>query len=103
MLDPKQAELQATIANSLQSNQLRPGEHTGDARRYLNAPLKWDLGAEVRKAAFTLQNQSMANKVRTTWLGPVSCFRPIIVVIVKPRTRAWPTLTLNLTLTSPSS
>eukprot|EP00619_Florenciella_sp_RCC1007_P016277 CAMPEP_0205946648 /NCGR_PEP_ID=MMETSP1325-20131115/69158_1 /ASSEMBLY_ACC=CAM_ASM_000708 /TAXON_ID=236786 /ORGANISM="Florenciella sp., Strain RCC1007" /LENGTH=442 /DNA_ID=CAMNT_0053317735 /DNA_START=118 /DNA_END=1442 /DNA_ORIENTATION=- len=61
-LEPQQASLQATIANHLQSNHLRPGELTGDARRYLNSPLKWDLAAEVRKAAYTLRNQSMANK-----------------------------------------
>ena len=70
-----QANLKAQCANSLKDNQLAPGEsrlgerqhsprpspynptlgeYTGDLRRYMNAPVKWDLGAEVRMSTLAI-------------------------------------------------
>jgi len=60
-LDPMQPQLKAQLANSLKENELAPGEYTGELRRYMNAPVKWDLGAEVRKSAYTLKNQITPN------------------------------------------
>lgn len=56
-LEPQQAMLKRTITNAMRSNALKPGMYTGEYRRYLNNPVKWDLGSEIRKAAWIIRNQ----------------------------------------------
>lgn len=57
-LEPQQHTLKQTISNSQRSNALKPGAYMGGYRRYLNNPVKWDLAAEIRKAAWIVRNQT---------------------------------------------
>ena len=56
-LEPEQSRLVASRAKAQLPNELREGEHTGGNRRYLNQPIKFELGAEIRKACWALRNQ----------------------------------------------
>lgn len=42
----------------MQANELKEGDYTGKLKRYLNSPFRFDLRAEVRKAAWTICNQT---------------------------------------------
>ena len=51
-LQPIQEELAETNANSLRVNQI---EDAG-IWRYVNRPVNWSIGGDVRKAAYSIQN-----------------------------------------------
>jgi|MDSY01.2.fsa_nt_gb hypothetical protein len=57
IVEPEQARLLQHRTNASQQNALRDGQVTGGSRRYLNQPIRFELGAEIRKAAWALRNQ----------------------------------------------
>ena len=57
IVEPEQARLLRDRTNASQQNTLRDGKVTGHSRRYMNQPIRFELDAEIRKAAYSLRNQ----------------------------------------------